>query len=108
MVRASFACPDWAIFGGFVIKTHRGVRLWARLLESKGDPIEVRRLLDAESLDEDGEQFLRTLGIALTLFFGSSWGRILALLEDAGISREELLEILALGLDADSRSSVEG
>ena len=91
-----------------MIKTHRGVRLWARLLESKGDPIEVRRLLDAESLDEDGEQFLRTLGIALTLFFGSSWGRILALLEDAGISREELLEILALGLDADSRSSVEG
>lgn len=108
MVRASFACPDWAIFGGLVIKTHRGVHLWARLLESKGDPIEVRRLLDAESLDEDGEQFLRTLGIALTLFFGSSWGRIVALLEDAGISHEELQGILALGLDADSRSSAEG
>ncbi|WP_084326053.1 hypothetical protein [Rhodococcus erythropolis] len=77
-------------------------------MESKGEPIEVRRLLDAESLDEDGEQFLRTLGIALTLFFGSSWGRILALLEDAEISHEELQGILALGLDADSRSSVEG
>lgn len=107
MVRASFACPDWAIFGGLVIKTHRGVHLWARLSESKGDPIEVRRLLDAESLD-DGEQFLRTLGIALTLVFGSSWKRILMLLEDAGISHEDLLEILALGLEADSRSSAEG
>lgn len=104
LLRAWIQAP----FGGLVIKTNRGIRLWARLLESKGDPIEVRRLLDAESLDEDGEQFLRTLGIALTLVFGSSWKRILTLLEDAGISHEELLEILALGLEADSRSSAEG
>ena len=71
--------------------------LWLSLIDSDGDPGEIRRLLDNEALD-DPQTFLRVMGLTMTLWHSQTWPLVVNLLEKLGVPREQLAEYLRMEL----------